>query len=240
MEALDLTNHPRVEPLIRPRGESQRARLLVAAFDLAGDQGVQRTAVAEIVKAAGVSRGTFYELFSSKQDCFIHAYRFASDLLLQVVTDANREATDGWQVGLAAGVRALLCALAYSPRFARAGLLEIQNAGEVGLAERHATLTRFAEALGWLFERGHRDDPRLQVPSAEARFVLAAGTEQLLCAYVRDGRIDELPELERVLVAAAEASFLGSSDEGQAASANGGSGPRTGERSGESPGNRKR
>jgi AcrR family transcriptional regulator len=209
MSALDLTKHPRVEPLIRPRGESQRARLLVAAFDVAGERGIQRTSVADIVKAAGVSRGTFYELFSSKEDCFVQAYRFASDLLLEVVSNAGRDAAGDWREGLRAGVRSYLCGLAFSPQFARAGLVEIQNAGEQGHAERDATLTRFADALGRLFERAANGDPGLRVPSSEALFVLAAGFEQLSCAYVRQGRVDELPDLEDVSVAAAEALFQG-------------------------------
>lgn len=216
MEALRLAHHPHVEPLVRPRGESQRARLLVAAFDVAGERGIQRTAVSDIVKAAGVSRGTFYELFASKEDCFIEAYRCSTDLLLQVVTDANREAEGDWQKSLRAGIRAFLCCLAVSPKFARAGLLEIQNAGDRGHAERTAIVARYAAAYRWVFEQGVRSDPSLRVPSDEALFVLAAGGEQMVSGYVRDGRVDELPALEDLLAMTAEALFRGVSGQGGA------------------------
>ncbi len=209
METLHLAHHPGVEPLVRPRGESQRARLLVAAFDVVGERGIQRSSVADIVKEAGVSRGTFYELFASKEECFVEAYRFATDLLLQVVTDANREAENDWQRSLRAGTQAFLCGLAFSPKFARAGLLEIQNAGDRGHVERNAIVTRYAAVYRWVFERAVEAEPAFTVPSDEALFVLAAGGEQIVAGYVREGRIDELPQLEETLVTTAEALLRG-------------------------------
>ena len=209
MEPLRLADHPDVEPLVRPRGESQRARLLVAAFDVVGERGIQGIAVADIVGAAGVSRGTFYDMFASKEDCFVAAYRYARDILLEVVNTATRDAMGGWQDGLRAAIRAYLRALAYSPRFARAGLVEIQNAGDLGQAEHDISVSRFASAYGWLFHQGQKEDSKLQMPTPEALFVLVAGFEHLVAMRVREGGRDKITQLEESLIAVSSAVFLG-------------------------------
>jgi AcrR family transcriptional regulator len=215
VKRLQLADHPEVGPLIRPRGESQRARLLVAAFDVVGERGIQPVAVADIVRAAGVSRGTFYQLFGSKEDCFIAAYQYARDMLLDVVNVATLGAMGDWQAGLRAAIRAYLTALTYSPRFARAGLVEIQNAGDSGHAEHGVSLARFADAYGWLFQQGAKENPKLRPPSSEALFVLVAGIEQLVAARVREGYAGRLPQLEDSLVAVSAAVFLGVSNAGE-------------------------
>ncbi len=50
---------------------SQRARMLQAMAEAMAERGYVGTPVAEIIRRAGVSRETFYQQFSSKQDCFL-------------------------------------------------------------------------------------------------------------------------------------------------------------------------
>ena len=56
---------------------SQRDRLLDAMADAMSEQGYVATPVADVIKRAGVSRESFYELFSSKLDCFMSAFDIA-------------------------------------------------------------------------------------------------------------------------------------------------------------------
>src|SRR2546430_4460155 len=60
---------------------SQRARLLQAATEAVAEQGYVNTTVADILARAGVSRATFYQLFSDKEDCFNAAYRESAELV---------------------------------------------------------------------------------------------------------------------------------------------------------------
>ena len=47
-----------------------------------------RTSVADVLRAAGVSRETFYEQFTSKEDCFMAAYDAAVEVLLAAIPAA--------------------------------------------------------------------------------------------------------------------------------------------------------
>jgi AcrR family transcriptional regulator len=58
------------EPRWRRRPESRRDELLDAAQRSFIAQGVESTTVADIVKAAGLAKGSFYRYFTSKDDLF--------------------------------------------------------------------------------------------------------------------------------------------------------------------------
>src|SRR2546423_13065994 len=64
---------------------SQRARLLQAATETVAELGYVKTTVADILARAGVSRATFYQLFSDKEDCFNAAYRENAELVAAVM-----------------------------------------------------------------------------------------------------------------------------------------------------------
>src|SRR3954451_2203338 len=99
--------HPEVEPLLgEQRDGAQRARLLDAMTVVVGEKGYAAATVADAVRAARVSRGTFYALFDSKEACFLEAYRHGVDVLDGRI-DAAVRATDGdWRAKLRAAVRA--------------------------------------------------------------------------------------------------------------------------------------
>ena len=54
--------------------ESQRSRILQAMIEVVSERGYPETRVVDVIGVAGVSRKTFYELFSSKEDCFLATY----------------------------------------------------------------------------------------------------------------------------------------------------------------------
>ena len=68
-----VARHPDVGPLLTER--AQRAKLLEAMVQVVAEKGYDAATVADAVRVARVSRGTFYELFESKQACLVAAYR---------------------------------------------------------------------------------------------------------------------------------------------------------------------
>jgi AcrR family transcriptional regulator len=162
--------------------------LLDAMVRAVGEKGYEAATVADAVRLARVSRGTFYELFDSKQACLEAAYDLGVEVLEERITAAVREAGD-WRKELRLGLRAYLEALSGEPRFARVHLLEWQALG----ARRDAALRRFAGRYGRSFARSGRP-----VPPPEALFVLAAGIDQLVRARLRDGA--DVTDLEDTLV----------------------------------------
>ncbi|HEX8208142.1 MAG TPA: TetR/AcrR family transcriptional regulator [Solirubrobacteraceae bacterium] len=184
----------------------QRARMLAAMSAVVAEKGYAAATVADVVRAAGVSRTTFYEQFRSKEDCFVEAYAEGVDVLLRAVRAAVR-ATDGdWRDQLRAGMRAYLDALAADRTFARTYLLEIHAAGEAALDARARALRRFAGRYQATFMQARADDPSLREPHADALLVLCSGTEQLVAERLR--RDAAIGDLEDVFCMCAEAVLL--------------------------------
>jgi AcrR family transcriptional regulator len=184
----------------------QRSRMLAAMGDVVAEKGYAAATVADVVRAAGVSRTTFYEQFRSKEDCFVEAYAHGVDVLLDAVRSAVR-ATDGdWRAQLRAGMRAYLEALSADLTFARTYLLEIHAAGEAALDARAGALRRFAGRYHATFEQARAGDPSLQEPDPDALLVLCSGTEQLVAERLR--RDEPIAELEEIFCTCAEAVLL--------------------------------
>ena len=54
--------------------EIQRARILAAMTEVSAEHGAANVTVAHVVERAGVSRRTFYEIFSDREECFLAAF----------------------------------------------------------------------------------------------------------------------------------------------------------------------
>ena len=191
------------------RLDLQRARILDAIAQVVADRGYEAATVADIVRAAGVSRTTFYEQFASKEACFLEAYRHGVDAVDDRIRAAVHAAGPaGWRAQLRAGIRGYLDALAADPALARTSLHEVHAAGSQALDARADALRRFAARYHATFEQARATDPALREPHPDALFVLCAGTEQLAAERLRRQGADALPELEDVFCASAEALLL--------------------------------
>lgn len=60
---------------------SQRERIFWAMAQTMAGKGYAATSVAEVLRGAGVSRETFYEQLTSKQDCFMSALEATVQLI---------------------------------------------------------------------------------------------------------------------------------------------------------------
>src|SRR5436305_14339942 len=92
-----VASHPELAPL--PGDRSQRARLLEAMVRAVAEKGYEAATVADAVRLARVSRGTFYELFDSKEACLAAAYRAGTEVLEERGKAAIRQAED-WRAEL--------------------------------------------------------------------------------------------------------------------------------------------
>jgi AcrR family transcriptional regulator len=184
-----VASHPRIAPLLSER--PQRARLLEAMVRAVAEKGYEAATVADAVRLARVSRGTFYELFESKEACLLAAYKVGCEVLEERIRTAIRDATD-WREEMRLGIRAYLLALEQDPVFARVYLIEAQ----VIWSEREAVFWRFASRYAKTFARSGRP-----VPPPAALYVLATGVHELVCTRVRKG--ESVLDLEDTLVGCA-------------------------------------
>ena len=52
-----------------------RARIFEGMASVVGERGYAATTISDVVRAASISRRTFYEYFQDKEDCFVETYR---------------------------------------------------------------------------------------------------------------------------------------------------------------------
>lgn len=129
---------------------SQRERLLTAVADAMSEKGYARTVVEDIIKRAGVSRETFYRMFSSKLDCFMAAFEQASAQLVGTIQANLGEPSADPVDQFAALFDAYLDGLAAQPAWARLFLIEVHAAGPQAIAARLRLQTRFVDAIAAL------------------------------------------------------------------------------------------
>jgi AcrR family transcriptional regulator len=166
---------------------SQRERLLRAMAETMAKRGYVRTSVADVLGAAGVSRETFYEQFTSKEDCFMAAYDAAAELLLADIPRAAAGATAGRLEAFERGLGAYLDALAAEPDFARLFLVEVYAVGAEAIARRMRAQERFVDALSETLD-----------PQGTERFAveaLVAAIAQMVTARLAVGDVDGLRAL---------------------------------------------
>jgi AcrR family transcriptional regulator len=124
----------------------QRARILAAMFDVATEQGAENVSVAHVVERSGVSRRTFYEAFSDREDCFLAAFddalAFASQRVLPAYASGKK-----WRERIRAGLLALLCFLDEEPVIGRLLICESLTGGARTLERRGQVLARVAAAI---------------------------------------------------------------------------------------------
>jgi AcrR family transcriptional regulator len=184
--------------------DSQRARILAAMIGVVVARGYTDTRVVDVIGTAGVSRKTFYELFDSKEDCFLAAY----DVLLgRVLEDAAAAFAlrpgAPWPERIETGLRAVLGHLAAHPQEARFALVEVLAAGPKALARRDAALRQFTGFI----ETG-RAESALDLPRSTAQ-TIAGGITELLYSDVLRGATAGLPARLPELVFLIVLPFLG-------------------------------
>jgi len=184
--------------LVLPRGrhaaprevvvESQRERLLGAMADAVAEKGYARTAVADVIERAGVSRKTFYEHFANKDACFLTAYDTGVDALLEAIDDAIAGEAPDWVGAAIAGTRCYLDSLAANPAFARTFLVEILGAGHDALERRSQVHARFAAQLAAVHGAARNDLPELpEVAAYVFRAAVGAVNELVAEELLRRG-----------------------------------------------------
>ncbi|HEX3562241.1 MAG TPA: TetR/AcrR family transcriptional regulator [Solirubrobacterales bacterium] len=168
----------------------QRERLLEAVPGIVAERGYEATSVADIIKAAAVSRNAFYKNFSDKQDCFAVAHEAGHERLFEILTQPCEEGGTV-EERVQRSLAAVLDALASEPGLARLLFVEAPSAGE-GIALRyHEWLQRY----GTLLRAAAPDLPPQSSPAPEVEGVIVGGIASRLGSEVLRGRGAKLRDL---------------------------------------------
>lgn len=186
-------------PPLEVRLEAQRERLLSAAAAVFARQGYAKATAEAISREAGMSKATFYEHFTNKEDAILALFDSSAEQLAQRMADATRQVPEQPEAQIRAGGRVFLQALAEDPARAQTLLVEIIGAGPRALERRDVMLERFAslvDAENAAAARRH-GTPRFRSP--HDAFAIVGATVELCSRQLRLGVPADVRELEPVI-----------------------------------------
>lgn len=173
--------------------ENQRERILTALTQLVAEIGYAEMAVATVVTRAGVSRKTFYQHFSNKEDAFLAAYDTFAARVLEQIKQAQR--SEGEFLRQAEAIlRTVLELLA--DHHAEAYLMVVEV-----LTVSPKTIERRNTALRTVIDTVHRTTCALaaeqgtQPPTTITAETVVGGLVEVLYNRIQCGETSTLPEL---------------------------------------------
>jgi AcrR family transcriptional regulator len=126
--------------------EIQRARILQAIVEIIAERGYAGASVTAVCEHAKLPRRAFYEVFDSREDCFVAVLDDGYRQVRGLITRALEQA-ECWQDG----VRAVLCAVLSffdaHPELTRVWLIESLSAGSWVLERRARNLQALTQVI---------------------------------------------------------------------------------------------
>ncbi len=170
----------------------QRERLIVAMLNAAAELGYLETNVQDVIDRAGVSRPTFYEHFSNKEDCFLAAFDTSAERLRRKIDAAARRGGENWRDRIRFSLEELLSFASNEPKTARTMVVEARAASAVAVRRRVELMDEFADCLQSQAENllpDHGSQPRLTASG------IVGGIESLLYSRLCKQEYDQLESL---------------------------------------------
>jgi AcrR family transcriptional regulator len=181
--------------------ESQRERLLNGVVEAVAEHGYNEATIGRITAAAKVSRRTFYEHFSGKEDCFLAAYAMVDEHVRRSVLRAADQ-DEPWPEQIRERLSILLSVLSHDAAVARFYLVEPLVAGGEPAARYREAMQLLAEAV--------RPQQALADMDVEVRDqALIGGVVALISRRLKGGQAERLPELLPDLTELVLAPYLG-------------------------------
>jgi AcrR family transcriptional regulator len=194
--------------------QNQRERMLLATAELVAERGYQKTTIELIAKTARVALSTFYEQFSSKEECFLAAFDETTDAAAEAFA-ALLDAEQSWAEQIAAGLEIFLEMVRNEPARARLVIVESQAAGGAALQRYQAMLERVAPKL----REGREHNPRAGLLPDGLEMAIAGGLVWLVHQRLVSGRDEEIAGLLPEMLQVTLTPYVGEVEAGRAADA---------------------
>jgi AcrR family transcriptional regulator len=168
-------------------------------------EGYGAATVASVTTRAGVSRKTFYEQFTDKEECFLAAYDAILGRFLRAVIGAYEPRDVGWPERVRAAVATLLASFAAEPAFAWMCMVDVLTAGPRAVARYESAIRLIASLL----DEGRTEAPAPDEVPAHTATTVVTGGAVLIRDRILAGRTEQLPEILPDIVYAALVPYLG-------------------------------
>lgn len=182
----------------------QRARIIEALAQETSEKGYRAVTVADVVKRAGIARNTFYENFSSKEECFLAAQEYAMSTALERVVGAAGSFEE-WPHRVHAGLGAFLRFVVEEPALARTCMVEALSAGPASVRYYEESQQAFVS----LFKLGRDVSPHGAELPETLEEALIGGVFWILYQRLTTSQAEEIGELLPELVDFTLTPYLG-------------------------------
>ncbi len=170
----------------------KRQRILRGMLEAVGTQGYEQTTVQDAITSAGLYRQAFYDNFTGKEDCYLHALDAGSAWVeLEMRRAAGGEVS--WRGQLRAALGGLLSFLDEQPEIGRALLVEVHAAGGAAVEKRTEAMERAAQMMDLAREESDGVAPAISAEAVVAGILAVLHTR--LAARRSGGFAPLLPEL---------------------------------------------
>lgn len=181
----------------------QRPRIIAAFAAEVSERGYGAVTVTDVAERAGIARKTFYENFSSKEECLLATQEFGMATALERIVDAAG-LVESWPQRVAAGTAAFLAGVAEERALARACIVEALAAGPAPARYHQESLQSFVSLFG--LGRDVSQEEKLPETIAEA---LVGGIFWIVYGVLAESPAGEVEELLPELVEFALTPYLG-------------------------------
>jgi AcrR family transcriptional regulator len=179
-----------------------RQRLLDGMAAAIRECGYRDSTVAGIVRHARTSRRTFYEHFTSKQDCFIALLREANtELTRQIAAAVDPHAP--WEAQVRQAIGAWIDGSQCDPSITLSWIRELPSLGEEARHLQRESAEAFVVLIQTLASTPGLRAAGVPTPSRQLTIMLIGGLRELLAATVEDG--GDIAAITEVAVRATQA-----------------------------------
>ncbi|WP_233608452.1 TetR/AcrR family transcriptional regulator [Nocardia stercoris] len=183
-----------------------RRRILDAMGDAVRAHGYREATVADVVRLARTSRRTFYEHFSSKQDCYIALLAERNHLTVATI-QAAVDVDAPWRSQVRQAVEAWIDVQTADPVLTHSWIRDVPAMGEASHALQRDTSAEFVSLVRALADTERFRAAGLRPPTRDGAVMLLGGFRELIATAVEDGR--DITDIVDVAVDSAIALLLG-------------------------------
>lgn len=148
-------------------------------------RGYRDTTISDIVAHARTSRRTFYEMFASKDDCFL-ALVDEMNLGMRELISRALDPDAPWDAQVRAGVTAWVEALAAEPELSVAWIRELPLLGEPARQSQRAAMQSFGELLMAITDTPQMRKAGVEPVSMATATILLGGLGELAAVAAED------------------------------------------------------
>lgn len=169
-----------------PQSVTARDRLVDGLAASIKQRGYRDTKIADIVANARTSRRTFYEVFETKDDCFLALLHDLNQRMVAHIA-SSVDPTAPWDEQVRAGITAWIESIASEPEVGISWIRELPSLGTRAIEAQRIAMGDLAKMLNTLTGTAQMRRAGVEPASAARAAVLLGGLRELAASVVEAG-----------------------------------------------------